>query len=218
MERKKRVPTDAGRYVLVYKVNSMTKGQRKDVILNGVIVGNYESTGDDKKDIEISRDILKKKGLWKKQEVVDMMFNQAQSFGYTANYLYEKDIKKQPRKFYSFAPFVVNAAFSIEIYLKTLHKMYGKDIKGHSLSELYEALDKKCKSTIKQIAEETRNLYQIEKDKDFEYYLSSLDTAFVKWRYIYESDVDKIYFLPTIYVMQALDKTCIEVKKNSKKT
>ena len=196
----------------------MTKGQRKDVILNGVIVGNYESTGDDKKDIEISRDILKKKGLWKKQEVVDMMFSQAQSFGYTANHLYEKDIKRHPRKFYSFAPFVVNAAFSIEIYLKTLHKLYGKDIKGHSLAELYEGLDKKAKSTIKHIAEETRNLYQIEKDKDFEYYLSSLDTAFVKWRYIYESDVGKIYFLPTIYVMQVLDKTCVEVKKIQKKT
>lgn len=196
----------------------MAKGQKKDVVLNEVIVGHYESTGDDEKDIEISRDILKKKGLWKKQDVVDRMFNQAQSFAYTANQLFKRDIKNHPRKFFSFAPFVVNAAFSIEIYLKTLHKLYGQDIKGHSLSDLYKVLDKRCKSTIKQIAEESRNLYQIEKDQGFGYYLSSLDTAFVKWRYIYEYDVGKIYFLPTIYVMQVLDKTCVEVKKNLEKT
>ncbi|HCY83879.1 MAG TPA: hypothetical protein DHV36_01960 [Desulfobacteraceae bacterium] len=194
----------------------MPTPKRKDILLNGIVVGSYESTGDEKKDIEITREILKKKSLWKKKSMIDMMFNQAQSFAYTANHLFEKDIRNHPRKFHSFAPFVVNAAFSIEIYLKTLHHLHGKKIKGHSLTDLYKILDTDYKSIINRIAEETRNLYQIEQEKGFDYYLSSLDRAFVKWRYIYERDVEKIYFLPTIYVMQVLDKACVKIRKNQK--
>ena len=195
----------------------MGVGERKDVLLNDIIIGNYKSTGDNNKDLEIASEVLKNKGLWKKQEVVDMMFNQAQSFAYTANNLFEKDIRNHPRNFYSFAPFVVNAAFSIEIYFKTLHKMNGKNSKGHSLSDLYMSLNNKFQKIIKQIGEETRALYQIEKEKGFEYYLSQLDDAFVKWRYIYEGNVDQIYFSPTIFVIQVLDKTCVAVKKSIEK-
>jgi len=129
---------------------------------------------------------------------------------------FENGIKKQPRNFFSFAPFVVNAAFSIEIYLKTIHKLYGKHIKGHKLSTLYKSLNEECKLIISQIAEETRHLYKIEKDKGFEYYLSELDNAFVQWRYIYEGSNERIHFLPTIYVMQVLDKTCVQIKTMNK--
>ena len=185
-------------------------GKTKDVLLNGIVVGNYKSTGNDKKDIEKAKNILKEKGLWRNIETEEAMFNQAQSFASTANNLYEKDLKKDHKNFYSFAPFVVNAAFSIEIYLKTLHNLYGNKIKGHSLNALYESLSDKGKTHIKKIAEDTRHLYKI--DNDFEYHLSQLDKAFENWRYIYEGKSETIYFLPTIYVMQVLDKACILVK------
>ena len=184
----------------------------KDILLNGIVVGNYESTGNDEKDIEIMQGILKDKGLWKEVEIEEMMFNQAQSFANTANTLYQNDIKKHHKNFYSFAPFVVNASFSIEIYLKTLHKLYGNNIKGHSLKALYKSLNKKGKEHISKVAEETKHLYKLEEGKDFEYYLNLLDKAFEEWRYIYEGKYEKVYFMPTIYVMQVLDKACIIVR------
>ncbi len=186
--------------------------RKKEILVNGIVVGEYESTGDDDKDILIVQGYLKDKGLWRKIELEEMMFRQAQSFASTANNLYKNDIRKQPRNFYSLAPFVVNAAFSIEIYLKTLHTLYGNRKGGHSLFGLYKSLNKKGKTHINKIADETKHLYKIEKDRDFEKCLNHLDKAFVQWRYLYEDNAEKIEFMPTLFVMQVLDKACILVK------
>lgn len=187
---------------------------RKDIVVNGVVVGQYESTGDMKKDIEICHQYLKDKGLWKEVDISTMMFNQAQSFAKTANDLYTNGIKASPRNFLCFTPFVVNAAFSIEVYLKTIHKMHGQERRGHSLNALYKSLPKEAKRIIEEVAHSTKNNYNITENIEFINYLSNLDRAFEQWRYIYESDTEAIEFLKTIYIMQALDKACIVIKKS----
>jgi len=189
-----------------------TDSVTKDIVLNGIVVGKFVSTGNDELDVEVMQEALKKKGLWKEIKAEEMMFNQAQSFANTAKTLYVDGIKNNQRNIHSFAPFVVNATFSIEIYLKTLHKLFGQNKRGHSLKALYKSLDNKGKEHISKIAVETKHMFHLEEGKDFEYYLYLLDKAFEEWRYIYEGKSDMIYFSPTIYVMQVLDKACVNVK------
>jgi len=91
---------------------------KKEVILNGIVVGEVEATGDNEKDLQAVRAFLKEKGLHQEVSENDAMHGQANSFAETANNIYKKDLRRSPYKGSSSAPFVVNATFSIEIYLK----------------------------------------------------------------------------------------------------
>ena len=112
----------------------------KTIYLNGIAVGELPSTGDNKKDAEVTRAFLKKKGLYKETTVVQAMYRQAVSFATTAAHLYKTDLLKAPRNGYSAVPFVVNSVFSIELYLKTLAQAHKKSLKGHELLKLFDAL------------------------------------------------------------------------------
>ena len=108
--------------------------------LNGIVVGEVAVTGDREKDIEAMRRFLKDKGLYKEITLVQAMFRQAVSFATTAAYLYECDLLKPPRNGFSMAPFVVNSALSIELYLKTLGQIHNKSLRGHELLTLFDSL------------------------------------------------------------------------------
>src|SRR5205807_587674 len=103
---------------------------KKTLYLNNVIVGEVEQTGDVEKDIEIARDFLKSKGLHKEVTVLQAMFRQALSFANTAAYLHKHDLLRAPANALSIAPFVVNSALSIELYLKTLLAIAGTRAHG----------------------------------------------------------------------------------------
>ena len=61
----------------------------------------------------------------------------ALSFSTTAAHLHRTDLLKAPRNGLSIAPFVVNSAFAIELYLKTLHELKGTNPgKEHHLLKL----------------------------------------------------------------------------------
>ncbi len=119
---------------------STQKKRKKTLYVNGIIVGEVVATGDFQKDLEVFRQFLRDKGLHKEVTKVQAMFRQALSFATTAAHLYERDLLKAPRNGLSVAPFVVNSAFSIELYLKTLHELQGKTARGHSLLDLYDQL------------------------------------------------------------------------------
>ena len=158
---------------------------KKKILLNGIIVGEHESSGDHEQDIQAIRAYLQKKGLWKETTRNDSMFGQANSFAETANLLYRKNLKTSPFKGSAAAPFVVNAAFSVEIYLKTIHDAHGKDVTGHDLEELYEKLNQETKNIVLSAAEDIKDRYDVGVDS-IEKCLSSLSRAFVEWRYLYE--------------------------------
>ena len=109
----------------------------KTVLLNGIVVGEVVSTGDVEKDTESVRQFLKVKGLHKEVSNFQAIFNQAVAFANTSAYLYERDLRRSPRKGVSVVPFVVNATFSIELYLKALAQKHGKALRGHELVQCF---------------------------------------------------------------------------------
>lgn len=90
---------------------------KKDILLNGIVVGEHDATGNNLEDAKAVQAILKEKGLYQETTTNDAMFNQANAFATIANDLYKKDLRKSPIKGISISPFIVNAAFSIELYL-----------------------------------------------------------------------------------------------------
>jgi len=161
---------------------------KKDILLNGIIVGNYESTGKIDEDISAIRSYLKEKGLWKPVSVNDSMFGQANAFAQTANLLYRRDLSKSPYKASGMGPFVVNAVFSIEIYLKTIHDAYGNLLRGHDLLKLYDRLKKEPRNIILSAAKDVQPRYKMNDDVTIISCLTDLNHAFEKWRYLYEHE------------------------------
>lgn len=181
----------------------------KTVLFNGIIVGEVVSTGDYVRDTETVRQFLKDKGLHKETTLFQAMFNQAVSFANTSAYLYERDLRRLPRKGVSAAPFVVNAAFSVELYLKALAKKHGVALRGHELLKLYKALPVKALSEIEEVTPRCAANRALGEPPKFPEYIKELNNAFVDWRYCYELEkTGPVHIEPTIFVMEVLHECC----------
>ena len=184
---------------------------KKTVYVNGIVVGDVEATGDVEKDVELIRNFLKAKGLHREVTMAQAMFRQALSFCTTAAHLYKQDLRNAPRNVPSVVPFVVNSAFSIELYLKTLHHLRGTSVRGHSLLAIYDALSDESRDMVVSIAQRHGPGYQVTvaSGDTFRGFVAELDTAFVDWRYCYETgQTSRINVQPMILVMKALDEVC----------
>ncbi len=192
------------------------KGVKKTIYANDAAVGEIITTGDPEQDIKAAQDLIKDKGLYKEVNEVDAMHSQANSFANTAKELYERDLSTTPIKNgMSMVPFVVNSAFSIEIYLKTLHVISGNKIKGHSLVTLYNALSEDIKAIVKNAGQDLRRHYSLEGEEDIVTCISSLDKAFEQWRYAYEYEkLSYIGFQTTRYVYHVLYESCCRARNN----
>lgn len=182
----------------------------KTVLLNGIAVGEVVSTGDFEHDMQAIRQFLKDKGLRKEVSLCQAMVNQAMAFANTSAYLYERDLRHSPRKGVSAAPFVVNAAFSIELYLKALAQKHGVTLKGHELVKLHKALPKKALSEIEQVTPRCANNRSLGESPNFPEYLRELNNTFVEWRYCYELEkTGPVHIEPAIFVMEVLHEACL---------
>lgn len=188
---------------------------KKDILLNGVVVGQHEATGDPRKDAEAVRAYLKEKGLDREITRTDAIHGQANSFASVANSLYDRDLKKSPFKGSSISPFVVNAALSIELYLKAIHSAYGNEIKGHHLANLYRQLPDKAKSIIEASAGDIRPRYKLEPGADIHSCLKSLSKAFEQWRYVYEFNGIGTELQSIRYTMHVSHEACCRVRKET---
>jgi hypothetical protein len=161
----------------------------KTIYLNGIIVGEVPATGDQDKDLEEMRQFLKDKGLHKEVTKVQAMFRQALSFSTTAAHLHQQDLLKAPRNGLSLAPFVVNSAFAIELYLKTLHELSGTSIRGHELLDLYDKLSDATRNVVIKHALANAAGYGVTLTAadQFRTFLAELNNSFVEWRYCYET-------------------------------
>lgn len=77
-------------------------------------------------------------------------------------------------------PAIVNAAFSCELYFKSI---IGSKAKGHALRELFDQLDVDAQNYLREPINKEfakNNLF------DFDVCLDHISNAFVEWRYIYE--------------------------------
>ena len=198
-----------------------TRGQRcgcqnemkKSILLNGLLVGEYEATGDPEQDIVLMNEFLKAKGLYRERTTAQATFMQALAFCRTAATIYERDLTGPNRHGPSAAPFVVNAAFSIELYLKTLHELAGKGVRGHDLLKLLDALSAEHQGSVLRCAQKHAPSYQVPVPSadSFRSIVASLATAFVDWRYWHESGhTGLVDIQPTILLLKALDEACRE--------
>ena len=181
----------------------------KTILLNGIVVGKVISTGDVEKDTEAVRQFLKDRGLHKETTLFQAIFNQANAFANTSAYVYERDLRRQPRNDKSIAPFVVNAAFSIELYLKALAQKHGTSLRGHELVKLNKALPKKALLEIESVIPKCAANRRLTGKTDFAAYLKHLNNTFVDWRYCYELErTGPVHIEPTIFVMEVLHDSC----------
>lgn len=179
------------------------------MLLNGIVVGEVISTGDTERDTETVRQFLKDKGLHKEVTLFQGMFNQAVAFANTSALLYERDLRRSPRKGVSVVPFVVNAAFSIELYLKALAQKHGVPLRGHELVRLFKALPTKALSEIQAVTPRCAANRALGEIPDFPAYLKNLNSTFVDWRYCYELErTGPVHIEPTIFVMEVLHESC----------
>lgn len=181
----------------------------KAVLLNGIVVGEVMSTGNTGRDTEVIRQYLKDKGLHKELTLFQAMLNQAVAFANTSALLYERDLRRSPRRGVSAVPFVVNAAFSIELYLKALAQKHGVALRGHELVKLHKALPKKALVEIEEVTPRCAHKRALVETPNFSAYLQSLNNTFIEWRYSYELEkTGVVHIEPTIFVMEVLHEAC----------
>ena len=180
-----------------------------EVVLNGVVVGSVKATGSLEVDKHTIMEFLKEKGLYKKVTEVKAMCRQAVSFSTTAAYLHEKGLMRSPFDLPLIAPFVVNSAFSIELYLKTLLKIFGNFTKGHDPLALYRALPKTATDAIAPFIDRSHNKWIPGEKTDFESCIIDVSNAFVDWRYLYEKQQSSSIRIPRmIFILNMLHDTC----------
>lgn len=170
-----------------------------------------ENTQDHKEDAELARQLLKEKGLYKEVSLERAMFNQATAFAATSSMLYHQKLARLPRDGQAITPWVVNTAFSIEVYLKTVGCLFGVNTRGHKLLRIFEQLPDEAKSLILKAVEPAATSWKVKETVDVVQTLSVLNDAFVQWRYHYEvSNLNEIFIMPAIVLAAALHEVCRE--------
>jgi len=189
----------------------------KRVIVDNKPIGYIEDVGDREEAYQLAQALMKSKGLWREIPKSESIYKQAQSFANTSAYLYEKDLKSSPRNPQSITPFVVNAAFSAEMYLKYLQEVHGQISESHVLTALFKSLPNKVKDKINKTSKKFENQYQIEQGILFKEHLKNINHAFVNWRYIYEKNNEYINIQQTIFVLQVLHEVSSSELRSKKK-
>jgi hypothetical protein len=182
---------------------------------NGKYVCDYDSTGEPLKDIPIIHRLMAEHGVATTDVSPEqMIFRQANSFIATSAYLFEKDICATPPNAMAVAPFVVNAAFALELYLKTIALQRGKKLHGHELVRLFDKLPASGKVAIERQLEIVAPVSQWQCEArtlaDLRSIVLDLNNAFVEWRYLHEKmgTLRQITFRPMIFLGEVLHETC----------
>jgi hypothetical protein len=184
----------------------------KSIFVNGILVGQVPATGDLESDVEAVREFMKARGLTAPSNPFRAIQGQAIAFANSAHAIYERFLSTTPtRNGLTGVPFVVNSAFSIELYLKTLHEVHGTPQRGHRLLPLYDALPATTRATLESAAATSARDYlppdEAVRTFKFRDFISDLDNAFVEWRYAHEAGrTPLVKFHPTILVMAVLHK------------
>jgi hypothetical protein len=124
--------------------------------------------------------------------------------------LYARDLATvPPTNGLSAVPFVVNLAFALELYLKTLGHLFGKALRGHDLLELFDALPPEGREALRQNLPKARWQCDITNLEEFRKVLSGLRSVFVDWRYLHEEGrTSEISFVPMIFIAEVLHAAC----------
>lgn len=182
----------------------------RDIIRNGVIVGRVAKTGTIADEVAAAHQLLKDKGLQSKTSRAQQMYEIACAFADTAAQLHKTGFRGGKQHHLAVVPFVVNSAFSIEVFLKTLAYVHCVEIgRVHELSDLYKILPEQVKLDISAALPDAASQHGLSADIDFSQILEGISDAFVKWRYIYERIDFATFGIPeTIAAMMVLHRVC----------
>jgi hypothetical protein len=181
----------------------------RKIFVDGQFIGEVPNTGDNQKDVEAMAALMRAKGVHRTVTPDQAIFRQAVSFATTASYLYKKDLAAWPRNPMSVVPFVVNSAFALELYLKTLSLLYGKEQRGHDLLELFDELPADATDALRRNFDKTTFSCGITETAAFRAEIERVRHAFVEWRYLHERNrAGEIRFPELIFVMNVLHDTC----------
>lgn len=189
----------------------MGNRRMKSLKLNGIVVGEFLGSDDREEEIQAFRDALKAKGLYNPPTLAMAMRGQADQFAYVANDAFVKlmENSKRPGQIIPASPFVVNAAFSLELYLKTLLVLSNGKPWGHELLKLYDALPDNLKADLQSEAQKLAPTQGEMPDVQMRDMLAMLNESFEEWRYVYELPRSgEIHFRKTILAMHACREVC----------
>jgi hypothetical protein len=164
------------------------KGRTITVHQGNVAVGQFASTGDERRDFEIFERMLREAGFAREETPLPTRIrHQARAFSRVAVDLGVKICVLRGQSLDCVAPFLVNAALAIELFLKAIAEHHGKSLRGHSLVELFDAQPAAGLSDIKRAFEEAPDdLTDFDEASDLRALFVNLDYAFITWRYVYE--------------------------------
>ncbi|MDO9413779.1 MAG: hypothetical protein Q7T81_14510 [Pseudolabrys sp.] len=181
----------------------------KKIYFNGVYLCNYESNGDFDDDRRAVEKILKDRGLHKEVSPEQSIFRQAVSFGTTAAYLWERDLSNVPRSAVSIAPFVVNATFALELYLKAVGLLHGVKLHGHDLVDLFDAIPEEAKQSLLAAFKFAKWSCAIKNLHQYREALLKIRKAFMEWRYLHEGNANSTIDFPSlIFMMEVAHEVC----------
>jgi hypothetical protein len=182
----------------------------KKVFFDGKFVGEVPDTGDAQADLKAMSTLLTERGVAAPLTRPQAAFRQASAFAINAQHLFNTGlIGAPPSNPMNVIPFAVNAAFAIELYLKTLGFVHGRKPHGHNLLDLLDDLPAEAKE---QLRLEIARAPATTGIKDFDGFRTEVGRArnvFKEWRYLHErSSAPEIRFLEFIHVLNVLHNVC----------
>jgi len=193
--------------------------------IDGKFVGEIPDTGDSLKNIEAFEQYKKDHGIHTESKPGQAINLQAFTFGNIAMSLFNDYLcapitnGQEAIQYSNYAvPFIVNGAFAIELYLKTLHVIHSNSQKGHKLLTLFNELPEAVQIAIKLAANEFIIKHNLSPDTDLLSSLQRINSAFEDWRYLHEGNKEnKPRSLPVaeiIVLLETLSRVCdLELKR-----
>jgi hypothetical protein len=182
----------------------------RTLLVDGKPIAEIPISGDIEKDVAAVKAAMTEAGVDRSLSSLDLLLQQARSFGATAMFIYGTKLSRKPWDHSAVTPFVVNSVFSIELYLKAVGKIFGKNLHGHRLrTELFDNLPAAAVHAIDLLATQYQEDKGSEAPGDLRPVLETLNNAFVLWRYPHEGK-DAPYFKVSdaIATLDILDAAC----------
>jgi len=169
-------------------MHSNSLGRRITVHSGNTPVGHFIGTGDDLTDLKECERVLRDAGIQRKDRPLDERIrDQAKAFATVTLEMAKKIEKLRGRSGSYVGPFMVNAAFALELFLKSLAQRYEKTLRGHSLLMLFDELPPEARGAVDHVFSNAPNeLTSFDGSGDLRGLFVNLDDAFISWRYSYE--------------------------------
>lgn len=170
---------------------------------------------------ELLREVLNESGSEKRPKW-KLIFNQAVCFSKVASALYHEhlktsDIRKIKAEY--LAPYIVNATFSMELYLKAIHqkldtKSLPKVSDKHNLKNLFFSLSGQAQNDIRKSLQACLVAQgRSSDDIDFGEKIRAIANGYIEWRYLHEKETMKIKDIGgLIPLLNALYNSALDIK------